>query len=161
MTRTIASSALAAALVAFTPLPALSQERIEAGGLECIIEGGPGFIIGSSKELSCTFTPLDRNRPAHAYFGVVNRFGLDLGVTDTTVMQWLVLGPSAAVGEGDLAGDYVGAGAELSAAVGGGANLLVGGTGDTFVLQPVSVQAQTGLNLAVGVVEFQLRSAAP
>ena len=74
-------------------------------------------------------------------------------------MQWLVLAPSSHVyAPGALAGDYIGASAEVSAAVGGGANVLVGGSNRSFTLQPVSVQAQTGLNVAVGVAQFQLRS---
>ncbi len=43
--------------------------------------------------------------------------------------------------------------------VGLGANALVGGSNKTFVLQPVSVQAQEGLNLAVGFSSFELRRA--
>ena len=60
---------------------------------------------------------------------------------------------------GALAGDYVGASAEASAGVGVGANLLVGGSDESFTLQPVSVQTQTGVNLALGVTSFELRSA--
>jgi hypothetical protein len=30
--------------------------------------------------------------------------------------------------------------------------------GSTFALQPLSVQTQTGLNLALGITRFQLRS---
>jgi hypothetical protein len=41
-----------------------------------------------------------------------------------------------------------------------GANLLVGGSSQTFTLQPLSVQAQTGVNIALGVTDFQLRSVA-
>jgi hypothetical protein len=37
--------------------------------------------------------------------------------------------------------------------------VLVGGSNQTIALQPVSVQAQTGLNLAIGVTEFKLRMA--
>ena len=58
------------------------------------------------------------------------------------------------------AGDYVGASAGVTAAVGAGANLLVGGSSQAFTLQPLSLQTQTGLNLAVGVSQFQLRSTA-
>jgi hypothetical protein len=76
-------------------------------------------------------------------------------------MQWLVLAPTADIyAPGALAGDYFGASAEVSAAVGGGANLLAGGSNHSFTLQPLSVQTQTGVNLAVGVSQFQLRSAA-
>lgn len=140
--------------------PALSQTAVELGLLDCVIEGGAGFIIGSSKQLSCTFTPAGGGAP-EAYFGVVNKYGLDVGVTGTTLMQWLVLAPTTeAYQPGSLAGDYIGASAEASAGIGAGANVLVGGSADTFSLQPVSVQAQTGLNVAVGVTEFELRSAA-
>jgi hypothetical protein len=39
---------------------------------------------------------------------------------------------------------------------GAGANALVGGSNRTVTLQPVSVQAQAGLNLAVGVAGLNL-----
>ena len=85
--------------------------------------------------------------------------GLDVGTTGTTYIQWAVLAPSANVyAPGALAGDYFGVSAEASAAVGAGANLLVGGSNQTFTLQPLSLQAQTGVNVALGVTEFQLRS---
>ena len=61
---------------------------------------------------------------------------------------------------GSLAGDYIGASAEATAAVGAGANLLIGGSNKTFTLQPLSVQAQTGVNLAVGSAEFKLQPSA-
>ena len=40
-----------------------------------------------------------------------------------------------------------------------GANVLLGGSERTVALQPVSVQGQTGLNLAVGVAALELRPA--
>jgi hypothetical protein len=157
MKRTILAAASVAALAA---APALAQERTELGMLECTIEGGPGFIIGSQKELACLFKPSEQNRPAEAYVGTVTKFGLDVGVTGKTVMQWLVLAPTAdPFPAGALSGDYVGASADASAVVGGGANVLIGGSDKTITLQPVSVQAQTGLNLAVGVSSFQLKMA--
>ena len=71
----------------------------------------------------------------------------------------LVLAPTANIyAPGALAGDYIGPSAGASVGVGAGANLLVGGSGSSFTLQPLSVEAQTGLNLAVGVSSFQLRS---
>ncbi|MEP4859149.1 MAG: DUF992 domain-containing protein, partial [Alphaproteobacteria bacterium] len=39
-------------------------------------------------------------------------------------------------------------------------NVLVGGSGESFSLQPVSVQTQTGVNVAIGDSRFELRSAA-
>jgi hypothetical protein len=137
---------------------AQAQSGVEIGLLDCVVEGGAGFIVGSSKNVSCTYTPADRDLPAEGYAGVITKFGLDVGVTGAKLMQWLVLAPSANIYEpGALAGDYVGASAEASLAVGGGANVLVGGSERSFALQPVSVQAQTGINLALGVAQFQLR----
>ena len=40
--------------------------------------------------------------------------------------------------------------------VGGGAKLLIGGSNRTISLQPLSIQGQTGVNLAVGVAELSL-----
>lgn len=135
------------------------QGGIELGRLDCIIEGGTGFIIGSSKDLRCTFVPADNRFEPESYFGVVSKFGLDIGSTQQASLGWLVLGPSANIyAPGALAGDYLGASAEITAAIGAGANLLVGGSGQTFILQPLSIQTQTGANLAVGVTQFQLRS---
>ena len=57
---------------------------------------------------------------------------------------------------GQLAGDYLGATAEASVVTGGGANLLVGGFQRSFSLQPLSVQAQTGVNLALAVTSMKL-----
>ena len=53
-------------------------------------------------------------------------------------------------GFGALAGNYGGASAEATVGAGVGANVLVGGSNRTVTLQPVSVQGQAGLNLAVG-----------
>ncbi|WP_421864907.1 DUF992 domain-containing protein [Parvibaculum sp.] len=143
------------------PVRAGAQQGVELGLLDCAIEGGTGFIIGSSKDLSCVFTPADKTFAAETYFGAVSKFGLDIGTTTGTLMQWLVLAPTSNIyAPGMLAGDYVGASAEVTAAIGAGANLLVGRSDEGLVLQPLSVQSQTGFNLAIGVSQFQLRSSA-
>lgn len=150
----------AATILTLAPATVHAQEGVKLGLLDCVVEGGAGFIIGSTKDVSCTYAPADEAMPAEQYFGVISKFGLDIGVTGATIMQWLVLAPAPDVYEpGALAGDYVGASAEASAGVGVGANLLVGGSDESFTLQPVSVQTQTGVNLALGVTSFELRSA--
>jgi hypothetical protein len=45
--------------------------------------------------------------------------------------------------------------------VGGGGNFLVGGPQNSYALQPISVQGQTGLNVASGIVQLELTPAAP
>lgn len=156
----IARSIFTAAALLALPAAAHAQQGVELGVLDCIVDGGTGFIVGSSKDVSCTYQPADSSQPPEQYFGNISKFGLDIGVTGDSVMQWIVLAPTADVyAPGALAGDYVGASAQATAGVGVGANLLVGGSEQSFTLQPVSVQAQTGLNLAVGVTSFELRSA--
>jgi Protein of unknown function (DUF992) len=59
----------------------------------------------------------------------------------------------------DNAGNYGGASAEATVGAGLGANVLVGGSDRTIALQPLSVQGQTGLNVAAGVTELILRPA--
>jgi Protein of unknown function (DUF992) len=41
-------------------------------------------------------------------------------------------------------------------ALGLGANVLIGGSNDSVVLQPVSVQSTTGFNIAAGVSQLNL-----
>jgi hypothetical protein len=149
-----------AVLAIFPALPAHAQARVEIGLLDCVVAGGTGFIIGSTKRLSCTFYPAGGRSP-ELYVGVVKKFGLDIGMTGRSYIKWGVLAPSFdAYRPNDLAGNYVGISGEATLGVGVGANALVGGSGRNFVLQPLSVQAQEGLNLAVGFTSFELRSAA-
>jgi len=48
------------------------------------------------------------------------------------------------------------AAANASIGVGGGSNFLVGGPANAYALQPISVQGQTGLNVAAGVAGIEL-----
>lgn len=57
-----------------------------------------------------------------------------------------------------LTGEYGGIGAEATAGYGVGANALIGGSGRGIILQPLSVQAQMGLNIAVGIQSLVLRA---
>jgi hypothetical protein len=149
-----------AAVIALSMRPAAAaQGGVELGVLDCAISGGTGFIIGSKKDLHCTFNPAGPTFAPENYFGAVSKWGIDIGTTDKAVMRWLVFAPSSNIyAPGALAGDYLGASAEVTAAVGAGANLLAGGLNGSFTLQPLSLQTQTGLNLAIGVTRFQLRS---
>lgn len=150
-----------AAFLAAMPAAIAQNKGIELGVLDCKVEGGAGFIIGSTKDVLCTYRPADKKFAPESYHGTIDKIGLDIGVTGETLITWAVLAPSGDLyAPGALAGDYVGASAEATAVVGAGANLLVGGSNRTFTLQPLSVQAQTGVNIAIGVAQFKLRTAA-
>ena len=69
--------------------------------------------------------------------------------------RWLDLAPGE-IGSGALAGYYGGASAEATAAVGWGANVLIGGSSQTIALQPLSLQAQTGIDVAAGIAGLNL-----
>ena len=65
--------------------------------------------------------------------------------------------PTQRLGRGDLSGDYAGAPASATVGVGGGGNVLVGGSTNSIALQPLSVQGQVGVNIAPGVASLELR----
>lgn len=136
-----------------------AQERIELGELECFVDAGTGFIIGSQKDISCVFNSYASEDIVDNYFGVINKFGLDIGSTQESYIKWIVVAPTdSPFTKGFLHGDYVGASASATFAVGLGANVLIGGSSKTFALQPISLQSQKGLNIAAGIAEIELRS---
>jgi hypothetical protein len=134
---------------------AQAQERVQAGQLTCDVSAGIGLIIGSQRNVSCTFTPATPG-PIEYYTGTISKLGIDLGVTTGGVMVWLVWSPTNRP-VGGLTGNYVGASAEASVVAGLGANALIGGSNRTVALQPLSVQGQVGLNIAAGVAGLDLR----
>ena len=71
-------------------------------------------------------------------------------------MVWAVLGTSGAIRPGVLTGRFVGASGEVSLGIGAGANILVGGTAQSVSLQPLSLEGQIGVNLALGVAALTL-----
>jgi hypothetical protein len=150
----------AAVLAGAVALPAAASAQARAtriGTLNCDISAGMGVIIASKKRVTCMFTP-SRRGPREVYVGDISKFGLDLGATSGGQMVWAVFAPSSRR-IGALAGDYVGATAEATVGAGVGANALVGGNRRTVTLQPLSVQGQTGLNVAAGVAGLTLRPA--
>ena len=149
------SLAIAALVVPLASAQALPPVR--AGILQC--QGGQnvGFVVGSVTSLQCMFQS-QGHRP-EPYIATVHRFGLDLGVTEQTRFSWAVNAPTSRLGRGELAGNYGGVGANASVGVGGGGNFLVGGPANSYALQPISVQGQTGLNVAAGVADIELEPA--
>jgi hypothetical protein len=147
----LSGMALAQGTVGVAPAP----ERVKVGMLGCDISAGIGMIIGSQRQMTCLFTPAEQG-PREVYRGTISKFGLDLGATVGGQMVWSVYAPTTGR-IAALAGNYAGASAEATIGVGLGANVLVGGSDRTVTLQPVAVQGQSGLNLAVGVAGLELR----
>ncbi len=124
--------------------------KVIAGTLTC--KGGPtvGLVVGSQQTMACKFNPAGKGRERE-FKATITKVGVDIGFKSESVLVWTVLGSSEKVPSKLLIGSYAGVSAEASVAIGAGANALVGGSDKSVVLQPLSVQGQTGLNLAVGV----------
>jgi len=133
--------------------PAQAQ-GVKAGVLTCNVSSGFGFIFGSSKAVNCSFSP--PGGPPQRYVGSIDKFGVDIGYTSGGVLVWTVLAPTTTPAPGSLTGSYGGATASATAGVGVGANVLVGGSGNTISLQPLSIEGNTGLNVAAGVAALTL-----
>lgn len=147
---------LAAALLSLGVLTAINTTSeaasVKTGVLSCRVDSGWGWVIGSSKSATCVFTA--SNGKKHTYQGQITKIGVDVGYTNNKSIAWVVM--SANGEDSNLSGNYMGVNAEATAIVGAGANVLVGGFNKNFTLQPVSVQGQTGLNVAAGVATLSL-----
>jgi uncharacterized protein DUF992 len=154
MIRKFASVLAASLAAAFLAVPA-NAGVFKLGLLTCDIDGGTALVIASHKGLNCTFKPSRGGYQEH-YTGVVSKLGVDLGATHQGSLVWAVLAITPDYEPGRLTGNYLGATAEASVVTGGGANLLVGGFQRSFSLQPLSVQGQTGVNVALAVTSMRL-----
>jgi Protein of unknown function (DUF992) len=152
----VRAALLGAALVGLTA-SAPSAAQVQSGVLACNVEPGAGFIIGSSKNLSCVFHPA-RGRPEF-YTGTINRIGLDIGVTGPGQFAWGVFTAGPLGRRYALAGDYAGPGVGIALGAGGSTNSLAGGYGNSISLQPLS-GTSTGLNLSAGIGALTLRPVA-
>ncbi|WFU20208.1 DUF992 domain-containing protein [Bradyrhizobium sp. CB3481] len=149
-------AALALAL-ALTPATAQDAGRARVGTLTCNISPGVGLVIGGQRQLSCIYASA-RGRAREAYEGTVSTLGLDIGATSAGRMAWAVFAPPP-LRRAALAGTYTGATAGGTVGAGASANVLVGGSDRRVIMQPVSMQGQTGVNIAAGVSTLELRPA--
>ncbi len=135
--------------------PAYAQgHSIRQGVLTCRTSASIGLIVGSRQRLRCQFRS-DR--------------GWTQNYTAASA-AWVLTSASPPAASwcgrcwqapptflwGALAGDFVGASGDVSVGVGAGANLLVGGTRRSVSLQPLSLEGQVGVNLALGVARMTL-----
>lgn len=139
-----------------TPPPGQQAGNTRVGQLQCDVSGGISFVFGSTKDLSCEFKPA--NGPAERYTGEIRRFGVDIGFTGRGTMIWTVVNTGPDIAPGSLAGTYGGASSNVSAGLGLGSNVLIGGSRDQVALQPLSIESSTGINVAAGIAEITLRA---
>lgn len=127
---------------------------VTAGLLDCNVSSGWGLILGSSRDVSCVYTPTS-GAPQH-YMGSIKKFGVDIGYLSNATIVWAVAAPISGLSPGALAGDYMGATGSASVGAGVGANVLFGGFQRSVTLQPVSFEGNQGLNVAGGIADVTL-----
>lgn len=159
LTQRLAASAAVAAIAALAFGAPADAAGVKVGVLTCHESSGWGFIFGSSKKLHCDFSP--SRGYGERYNGTVSKFGVDVGYTAGGILVWDVVAPNSGMRRGALTGDYAGATASATAGVGVGANVLVGGLDRSVALQPVSIEGNTGLNVAAGIGAINLHYVAP
>lgn len=156
VTAAVAALALAGMTVAGVAADTKSNSAgFKVGTLTCHFDTSVGWLIGSVKEADCLYKGI--NGEEQLYTAELSRLGVDVGVTGAQTVVWAVIAPGKAQPE-SLNGTYLGASAEATAIVGVTANALLGGFKKSIALQPVSIGAQTGLNVAAGIGSLRLRA---
>ena len=142
-------------LVLLAPATAAAREPFRVGTLTCDTSARVGLVLGSRQDLRCVFRASDGRQ--YTYTGLIRRLGLDIGITRGGTLFWRVFARNSQIGRGTLRGSYVGASGNVALGLGLGAKVLVGGSRRSIVLQPLSVEGQIGINLALGVANLTLR----
>ncbi len=155
--RLMLGAAIAMTSLAVATAANAAPSGVRVGDLTCNVASGWGFVFGSSKDLHCTYRGTNGHR--EPYTGAISKFGVDIGYTEGGVLVWGVFAPTSDMRKGALSGDYVGASAQATVAVGAGANVLVGGFNKSIDLQPLSVEGSQGLNVAAGIGAISLHEA--
>jgi Protein of unknown function (DUF992) len=150
--------AILCAILSALSASASAQERppIRVGGLTCSTGPRVGLVLGSRQDMRCVFSASGTGEQ-YTYTGTIKRIGLDVGITRGGRLFWAVFARNSQIGRGTLRGNYVGASGNVALGVGVGAKVLVGGSRRTITLQPLSVEGQVGINLALGVTSLRLR----
>ncbi|WP_245426781.1 DUF992 domain-containing protein [Mesorhizobium sp. YM1C-6-2] len=144
-----------AALALMITGPAWSKTQI--GMLKCDTSIGIGEILVRKQTMTCVFTHTDGK--TENYTGKVHQYGVEIGMVEEGHLAWAVYAVSPASGTGALAGKYGGVDAAAAAGIGLGADVLVGGTGEAFSLQPLAVEGEPGIGIAAGVEQVELVAA--
>jgi len=144
--------AIAALVASFASAHALPP--VQAGILECRGGQNVGFVVGSVTSLECVFqakaavlSPTSQRPPLRPGYRLHRSDPVFLGGERTDHQDWTRRSRRQLRWRRRQ---------RIGRARGGG-NFLVGGPQNSYALQPVSVQGQTGLNVAAGVADIELQ----
>jgi hypothetical protein len=68
---------------------------VTVGVMTCDTASSFGYVLGSSRDLNCTFVP-ESGTPEH-YAGTISKFGVDIGYVQSAVIVWNGCRPAARV----------------------------------------------------------------
>ncbi|MDA1023311.1 MAG: DUF992 domain-containing protein [Proteobacteria bacterium] len=134
------------------PVAWSEETGIKVGALYCKkAKGGYNILIHSVSPVKCRFV---HGNDVEYYKGETGiGLGIDLEWDASKLLSFVVfsIGPKAPLNQHSLVGKYVGVKASAAAIVGMGAQVLVGGGGNNFTLQPLGLEDTIGLGAAAGL----------
>lgn len=109
---------------------------------------GINLLIHSTREIRCTFTPEENGTVEHYKGETGVGFGIDVGISSESTLNYSVLAASYASGSYRLAGDYSGAGGRASLGLTVGQTAPIRKNDGSISLQPISSRnREAGVNL--------------
>jgi hypothetical protein len=144
---------LGAALALGLSTSTMADSAVKVGTITCEFDGNVGLVIGSYTKGLCFYEGLN-GQTANFYAGRL-KVGLDVGFTNSTTVVWAVLAVGDKAADA-MRGYYTGIGADASVGIGVGVNALVGGFNRSVMLQPISTQGQSGLNVTLAIQSLEL-----
>ena len=149
--------AIGVSLAALAAGSALAQDAgVKVGTLTCEATEITNAILFTDTNLDCVYESVEPGIVEN-YEGDIDQIGVNLSIKNDVTLVWAVVAPTETEFlPGQLAGTYVGAGADASVGVGAGAHVLVGGGGQGFQLQPLSVEGIEGVGASLGIQSFEL-----
>ena len=151
--------ALASSLVLAASALAQDTWNVKVGILTCSVAGGFGYFVGSSREVECNYR--SNAGTTERYDGAIAVVGLDVGYLSSSEIVWGVFALNNGPRSGALSGTYVGARAGVAVGLGAGLNVMTGGFRNSFALQPISIQGNSGLYLGAGIGAMKLQLDTP
>jgi len=136
-----------------------STAGTKIGILTCktVPSSGVNLLIHSTVDITCRFESTDGSGVEH-YVGETGiGLGIDFNYDIKKQMVFTVFAADTKAGSHKLAGKYGGAGASVSAGVGAGVQLLVGGSNRSVSLQPV-IEGSTGVGASAGITYLYLQA---
>ena len=133
-----------------------ANSRIYIGSLTCNIEGGTGYILGSSKSMDCVFLAKDGVQSAQ-YTGSITKVGVDIGYTKAVHTIWRVYSLGSISSATALSGSYVGEQGTVAAGGQAGGNWIYGGPNAEIGMIASGIVQDAGYNLAMGIGAMTLK----